>query len=180
MAELKQIRRGSFEVPPGSWPGTAFGVLNVGQLEPSPTANATILRSISFPSVHVAVGAPGTGTPGEAWWYRSTFNWFIWASNSLLTGPPTYGVEPDCLFLGRLKPTLIASPSEPTSYVVTFEGPDNGFQTKGQRHATGGDPIYLNTGMRWEDPTGGLDSSTFPAVSVSVRSVDICVFGVSP
>jgi|SRR3954462_1441121 hypothetical protein len=180
MAEIKQIQRGSFEVTPGSWPGGSGGVLNVGQLEPTPNVGPTILRSVSFPSVHVAVGSPGTGTPPEGWWWRATFNWFIWASESSSTSPPIYGEDSGCLFLGRLIPRLVASPSVPDSYYVTFEGPATGFESKGQRHASGGNPIYMNTGLRWEDPLGGLDEAVFPSSSVSVRSVDICVFGVSP
>jgi hypothetical protein len=180
MAQIKQIQRGSFQVPPGSWPGGAGGALNVGQLAPLPNAGATVLRSISFPSVSVAVGSPTSFPPPEAWWMEAVFNWFIWTSDSPFTGPPTYGDEPSVLFVGKLHPTLVASPSSPSSYYVTFYGPENGFESKGQRHATGSDPIYLNTGMRWEDPLGGLDSAIYPSASVYVRSTDICVFGVSP
>lgn len=177
MAEVINIQRGSHRVAPGSWPGGSGGAVRVGQLTPFAPVNGTILRTISFPSVHVSVGAPGVGTPPEDWWMQATMNWFIWASYSTSTTVPTFGHDGTVLYCGRLIPTLVASPSAPTEYYVRFEGPEQGFVTQGQRKAPSGDSIYVNTGLRWEDPLSGLDTGVFTNVSVDVRSTDIGIFG---
>lgn len=108
---------------------------------------------------------------------QATFNWFIWASFSSVTAVPSFGYDNTVLYCGRLIPTLVASPSAPTGYYVRYEGPATGFESKGQRKASGGASIYLNTGMRWEDPLGGLNTSSFSAFNVYVRSTDIGIFG---
>lgn len=177
MAETLNIQRGSFYVDPGSWPGGSGGALEVGQLSPTTATAGTIMRAISFPSVHVSVGAPGAGTPPEDWWMRATCNWFIWASFAFSTSVPTFGYDHAVLYVGRLTPILVASPSAPTEYYVRYEGPATGFQTKGKRRAPAGDPIVLNSGLRWEDPLGGMDTGTFTNVTVTVRTTDIGIFG---
>lgn len=177
MAETINIQRGNFEVPPGSWPGGSGGSLNVGQLSPAVALQGTIRRTISFPSVHVSVGTPGTGTPPEDWWQQIVFNWFIYASYTASPSFPTFGHDASVLFCGKLQGRLVASPSQPTAYYVTFEGPPDGFMTEGQRKAPPGDDIYVNTGMRWDDPLDGLNSGLYSATSVYVRTTDICVFG---
>lgn len=180
MTEIKRIERGTFFVPPAAWPGGSGGLLRVGTLSPPGAANGTLIRSISFPSVRVAVGAPPFSVPPEQWWSQVTINWFMHAAPYDTGTVPSYGLDPSVVFLGRLEPTLVASPSEPAAYYVNYEGPRDGFQSHGQRRATGGDLIYLLTSMRWEDPLGGLDSSLYTGVSVSVRSTDVAVFGVVP
>ena len=177
MALTRQVQRGSFLVPGGSWPGGTSGSLNVGQLSPSTATAGTILRSISFPAVSVDVGTPGTGTPPEGWWQQVCIDWFIYASFTFSPSFPTYGSDSSVLLCGKLYPTLVASPSQPTAYYVRFTGPAGGFESEGQRKAPAGLPIVMNTGMRWDDPAGGMDVGTFPAASVVVRSTDICVFG---
>lgn len=176
MADDPQWQRGDHSVVPGSWVGGTTGYLTVGELYPSPPQGAAIERSISFPSVTVTVGAPGAGTPAEGWWTQIVINWFIWSAHSLGTSPPNYGDDPDVLFLGKLYPTLVASPSAPTEYYVVFKGPDTGFQSHGKRRAPAGTPQVMCTGMRWEDPLNGLDPVANPSMAVYTRSTDICLF----
>lgn len=177
MAEVREFQREAFYLGPGGWPGTAGGALSMGQLIPSSPIGGTILRSISFPSVHVSVGAPAVGTPPEGWWMEADFQWFIWYSDTATTSPPAFGHDPSTLFCGTLTPTLVPSPSLPTAYYVTWRGPSTGFQSHGQRKAPAGQPVYMNSGMRWEDPLSGLDSGLFSNFSVTVRTTDVCVFG---
>lgn len=177
MAITRQVQRGSFLVAGGSWVGGLSGSLHVGQLSPSIATAGTILRSISFPSVNVEVGSPGTGTPPEGWWSQITMTWFIWAQFTFTPSFPTFGADSSVLLAGRLYPTLVASPSSPTSYYVNFRGPAEGFESEGQRKAPAGLPIVMNTGLWFEDPLQGLDTSVYTAFEVTTRTTDICVFG---
>lgn len=178
MAELREIWREEHVLLPGAWPGGAGGDVVVGTTTDLSHTGTTILRSISFPSVRVAVGAPAAGTPPEAWWTQATLNWVLWFDTDSATGVPPFGYEPSVLYTGTLTPTLVASPSAPTEYYVYYRGPEQGFQSKGQRKAPHGSYAYLCTGLRWTDPLLGLDTGIYGNVSVTVATTDIVVLGI--
>lgn len=178
MAEPKVVTRSAVTLDPGDWPGGAGGSLRVNTTEGPTAGTASLLRTISFPSLYVAVGAPGAGTPPEAWWVRAKFEWFMWVSETTGSTVPAFGVNTDVVYTGRLQPRLVASPSTPTEYYVTFEGPDKGFESRAQRKGPATEPFYLNTGLRWSDPLGGLDTSTWADVSVTTSTLDVTVWGI--
>lgn len=178
MAELREIWRQEHVLLPGSWPGGSGGDVVVGTTTNIFATGTTILRSISFPSVRVSVGAPAVGTPPEGWWLQATMNWIMWYDTDSATGVPPFGYEPSVLYTGTLTPTFVASASAPTEYSVIYRGASRGFESRGQRKAPAGSNAYLCTGLRWTDPLQGLDSAIFPNVSVTVATTDIVVLGI--
>lgn len=179
MPETHETRRDTFLVDPSGWPGGVGGSLVVGTLTPTFPTNGTLLRAVSFPSVHVEVGPPGSSTPPQNWWSEACFDWFMWADNLEISPIPSYGFDPVVVHSSRLIPTLVADPTGTMGYYVSFEGAEQGFESRSQRKVATGEDIFSHSGMRWEDPMGGLNYATYASVRVTTRTLDIAVFGIN-
>lgn len=177
MAELREVTRESFYVPPTDWSGGTGGVLNVGQLQVPSSAQGTLLRSLSFPSVRVSATDPSVSGPPDQWWLAATLHWVMWVSDSSTTSPPGYLDEPSVLLMGKLQPTMVASTVLSDTYYVKWEGPPDGFESKAQRKSANPGTIFYNSGLRWEDPLEGLNESLYVGVNVYTRSLDVAIWG---
>lgn len=98
--------------------------------------------------VHVrmqfVVGAPASDVPPERWWNNMSINYaFSYDPAGGSPHLPPTSADPRVKLTGSLRPTLVASPSDPTQYSVQFHGFGEDIDSKG---AIAGDGVHFGKG----------------------------------
>jgi hypothetical protein len=132
----------------------------------------TFTRAITWPRVVCHVHKVALSPP-EPWWQRCwwMFIAFVDPSTTPSIPSPESGDE-RIVFAGQLRPAYQFSGTIPTDYYVTWEAPDEGFQTKGMRKGSASGPL-LNyyTALQVVDPLFGI-TVNHPSMEVSLDSYD--------
>lgn len=159
-----------------------YGLLPASQYNlTGPTANRAHDDLLVRTRVHVratfAVGVPTSDVPPERWWTNLSINYaFSWdpagASPHLRPDSSDHRLK----LTGSLRPTLVASPSAPTSYYVVWEGYGEDIDSKGAIVGNGTNFGKGELVLFLFDHDLGWTSGIYTSIGMAIFSYIECLF----
>jgi hypothetical protein len=137
----------------------------------------TLIRSVHTARLSVAVGT--VDPPPENWWNEALVE--VWANMNFAGGTSLANPESGdtrLVSLGVLPPKMTPSATAPGEYVVSFDSPAYGFDSKGQRKGAGVTAypsVYF--GMKLLDPGVGVVGGFYASVRVTAWSFQEVLWG---
>jgi hypothetical protein len=136
--------------------GSTAPLLLISQAAPVADTDTFLRLRCSF-SASVAVGS--VAPPPEAWWSVTQLLLIAWWSDSGSTAiGATSGSSEHYLGTKLFSPTLVASPTAPTEYYVTYHS-DGDLVTQTSRKGSGVNTPHVGIGVTVYDPYSALDGT---------------------
>jgi len=165
----KTWRRGALVSPPSNNinpPQIRFG----GQGAITGLTTTTLLRTEIGLFIGAAVGDPAvTSVPPEDWWIRFEPSFSVRVSNVSSTDyGSAYTTDENVVLTGSLFPTLVASPTAPVEYYVTFRVDQASVVSHGSRKWDNTGPgFWVIPTINFHDYQAAVDAGSYAGIEMS-------------
>lgn len=164
-------RRGFEDIPFGLV-GTGSKSIQLAGLAATRTHTDVLVRTRLYLSLNFVVGNQSADSPPERWWANNpvTVSTTFTPDGSALWALPDSG-DSRIVCTGALFPTLVASPSDPTAYAVTYQPKDGVMESFSRRKSDGVHFGRAQTLIHMGDYDAGWWLGTYSAIDASVGAL---------